>query len=261
MANQNNVEKRSEVTTKGYHATNPHSTSNATALDWGFKGDMLQLAFISDLPESEQTENRRYDYDHQTLTCLTRVKCFDLLNQIRELILPAMKNKVDCFVSVPVAIVNQVGFGVKHQDDKQIMFLRLIRNIDSNTLTSDEVTEYNFKKGEVIKDFDNSTGKFGDRILNETEALLFINDIEQFVNASSKAYTHADRVVNKFYKDTMTSDIRAIGRKVGAEVSIPFQSQRSGASYSQTSLFDNQAPNAPTEQIKSLAELDELPFN
>ena len=82
-----------------------------------------------------------------------------------------------------------------------------------------------------------------------------------FVKASSKAFNHANRVVDKTYKDMIVSDIRAIGKKVGAEMSSQYSAQKSGAHYGQASLFDNTATQASTENITSLYDLDVLPFN
>lgn len=260
MAYQNNSQQKPDVMTRGYHTSNSDAIK-ATAFEWSYQGEMLKIITSEELPESERTEKRRYDYDHSWITCITRLKCLDLAEQIKELILPAIKSKTNKFVSITVGAVNQFGVGVKFDDNGNITcYTKLIRNLDTEKLTSDEEISYEFRKGEVIVDYDNTTGKFSDRIQNETEFFLFLKDMDNFVNASSKAYNHANRVVDKTYKDMVVSDLRAIGAKVGAEVSSPYAAQRAGARYGQTSLFDNNAMNAPTETISSLDDLD-LPFN
>ena len=258
MANQNNNNntQASQVSTRGYHTSNADAIK-ATAFEWSFQGEMIRLVTSEELPENEQTEKRRYDYDHSWITCLTRIKCLDLAEQIKGLILPAIKEKTNKFVSVTVGNVNQFGVGVRFDENGKITcYTKLIRNINPDNLTSSEEIVYEFRKGEVIVDYNNETGKFGDRLQNETEMYLFLRDLDSFVDAGSKAYVHASRVVDKTYKDMITSDIRAIGAKVGAEVSVPYSAQRAGARYGQQSLFDSNAMNAPSETISSLADLD-----
>ena len=77
-----------------------------------------------------------------------------------------------------------------------------------------------------------------------------------FVAGSSKAWNHANRVVDKTFKDMIVNDIRSIGNKVGAEISTGYASQRGGARYGQQSLFDTSSMNAPVEQISSLDDLN-----
>lgn len=258
MANQNNnnSSQAPQVSTRGYHTSNADAIK-ATAFEWSFQGEMLKLITSEELPENEQTEKRRYDYDHSWITCLSRIKCLDLAEQIKNIIIPAITEKKDKFVSVTVGTVNQFGVGVRFDENGKVTcYTKLIRNINPEDLTSSDEIMYEFRKGEVIVNYNNETGKFDDRLQNETEMYLFLRDLDSFVDAGSKAYIHASRVVDKTYKDMITSDIRAIGSKVGAEVSAPFSAQRAGARYGQQSLFDNNAVSAPSETISSLADLD-----
>jgi hypothetical protein len=227
-----------------------------TSLGWDFQDDMLKLIFTPELPDNEQTEKRRYDYDHSWITCVSRPKCIDLYNQVNEKVRPAMANKEPKFVSVPVATINQIGIGTM-QDEKlgTIAYLKLVRNI-SQDLKSKEQIVYVFRKGEVIVDYDNENGKYDTRELTDNEFELFLSDMKNFVDAGSNAYNHANRVVDRTYKEMISGDIRAIGAKVGATVSTPYAAQRGGARYGQTSLFDNSSMNAPADQISSLDELN-----
>lgn len=261
--NTNNREKQS-VTTRSYHTSNGDAVK-PTAFDWSYQDDMFKVVFSPELPESERTEARRYDYKNQWITCIKRLKCIDLYKHIKELVLPTIEQKKDMFVSVPVAEVNQFGFGIRfNSEGKCIPYVKLIRNIDPQTLTSEAEIEYEFKKGEVIINYDNSTGKFDDRSLDHAEMALFLNDLECFVKASSNAFNHANRVVDKTYKDQITGLIRAVGNKVGAEMPSYNSAQRAGARYGGVPLFDNNSAQAPMETISSAKDLNlddgELPF-
>lgn len=257
----NNNEK-SKVSTRGYHTTNG-AAEKASAFAWDFLDDMLKISITPELPESEQSETRRYDYKNSWITCITRLKCLDLYNNIKEVVLPAAKEKTETFVSVPVAEVNQFGFGIRFDEKGSHPYVKLIRNIDPSSLTSSTEIEYEFRKGEVIINYNNETGKFDERVLGDTEMYLFINDLEEFIKASSKAYNHADRVVDKTYKDLVLNSVRAIGNKVGADIPSYNSAQRAGARYGGASLFDSNASQAPSSTITSLNEIgidDDLPF-
>ncbi len=255
---ENNSEQK-DVRTRGYQTFNS-TQKKPTALEWDYQGDMLKIVITPELPENERTEKRRYDYAHSWITCISRVKCVDLFKGIENELIPALKEKVDKFISVPVAEINQFGVGVR-TGEKGVMvaYVRLIKNIDTSNLTSKEVIEYEFRNGEVIKDYDPETGKFGGRDITDNEFLLFYEDTKNFVAGSSKAWNHANRVVDKSFKDMIATDIRSIGNKVGAEMSSAYSSQRGGARYGQPSLFDTNAMNAPVDQITNLDDLN-IPF-
>ncbi len=256
IENGNNSNEQRDVQTRGYRSTNGFQ-SHPAAFEWMFQGDMLKLIISPELPENEQTEKRRYDYQHSWITCISRVKCIDLWKGCKEIVLPAMEQGQEKFVSVPVADVNQFGVGVRKNDKGDLLgYVKLIKNIEASNLTSKEAIEYEFRKGELILDYSNETGKFSGRNVTDNEFFLFIEDLKNFIDGSSKAWNHANRVVDKTYKDMLLGDVRAIGRKVEAEVSTGFASQRGGARYGQQSLFDNNAMNAPMEQISSLDDLN-----
>ena len=260
MANQNNNNQRPEATTRGFHTSNSGAIK-ATAIEWSYQGEMMRISISDELPENEQTEKRRYDYDHSWITCITRIKCLDLFTQFKATVIPDIvmnsSEKINKFVSVTVGNVNQFGIGAKTDENGVLRcYVKLIRNIDPEKLTSNDEITYEFRRGEVISGYDNKTGNFEKRVQPQSELELFLRDMDNFVNASSKAYVHANRLVEKTYKDMILSDVRAIGSKVGAEVSVPYAAQRAGAKYGQTSLFDNNAMTAPSEQITSLSDLD-----
>lgn len=255
MANQD----RPTVTTRGQRVFNSNNNNKST-FEWSFQGDMMKIILTPELPESEQTEKRRYDYDHSTITCITRAKCLSLYEECKKELLPLLEKGEPGFRSVPVADVNQFGIGIKPTDKGWTGYVKLIKNINPETLTSNEEISYEFRKGELIKNYDNKTGKFAERVETDDEFLLFLKDLNEFTKAASKAYVHAQRVVDKTYKDMISNDIRSIGKKVGAEMTTFGSSTGGGSQYGQQSLFDNNAPSAPVEPIGSLEELD-LPFN
>lgn len=256
MAQNNNQDQQRDVQTRGFSSSNGNA-KKPRAVEWSYQADMLRVLFYPELPENEQSEKRRYDYKNPWITAITRGKCIDLYEKFKKLVEPAAEKGEPKFISIPVGEVNQFGIGVcPNEKGDMTGYLKLIKNIDPKTLQSREVIEYEFRVGELIEDYDETTGKFGARHITDNEMHLFVKDLESFIMGSSKAFNHANRVVDKTYKDMIASDIRAIGNKVGAEMSTPYAAQRGGARYGQQSLFDTGAMNAPVEQISSLDDLD-----
>lgn len=264
--NQQNNQKQSDVSTRSYKTTNPNATI-PTALSWDFQGEMLKLTFANELPKEEQTETRRYDYTKPWTTLLTRLKCMALVDKIKETFPDKIAKKEPYFIAVAVADVNLVGVGIDVKDDNVYTYIDLIKGINPETLTTEDHVRYEFKKNELIYNYNPSSGKFDKKEMVASEFVLFVTDMMNFINATSKAYNHANRVVDKSYKDMIISDLRSIGKKVGAEVSMPYgSSDRNGAQYGGASLFDNNGSKAINEPIQSVNDLDvnfddELPFN
>lgn len=249
--------QKPQVQTRGYQGYNTVVPKNTT-LEWSFQGEMLKLVFSEELSEAEQTEHRKYDYNNSWITCIARQKCNDLIWACKQQL---KSDKTKWFESVPVANVNQFGIGL-HTDEngKKSYYARLIRNIDPETLKSDLVVDYFFGSGEIISGYNPITGEFEQRLTPaDSEFMLFMSDMECFVHAMSKAFNHANRVVDKTYKDIISGDIRAIGKKLGAELVSKDAAERNGVKYGQPSLFDGAAKPAETETIQSLDDIG-LPF-
>lgn len=251
-----NKPDKPKVSTRGYQTFNTASPINVTTFQWDFQGDMLKLIWTPELPKGEQTEKRRYDYNNSWITCIGRSKCNDLLIDYEDNY--EIKDEKPWSISVSVATVNQFGIGMRiTEDGKKEYYAMLVRNINPETLTSELYIEHVFAAGEIITNYNHNTGDFERSTPVDSEFRLFINDMRCFIQASSKAWNHANRVVDKTYKDMISGDIRAIGKKVGAELVSWDSAERNGVSYGQPSLYDNNSKAANTETITSL---DELPF-
>jgi hypothetical protein len=250
----NNAE-RPHTRTRSYATTNAYGIV-ASAFEWGFRDDMLTVSISPELPESEQSEKRRYDYEHNWYTMVSRLKCFELYNKAQELLIPALEKKEPVFISVTIADVNQFGIGVRIDESGDTHgYAKIIRNINPDTLTTDAVIEYEFRKNEVVMNYDTNTGSFN-KEMNDTELLLFINDLKAFVDASSNAYIHSDRVVSRYATDTMNTMVKGIANKVGFEMPNSFTASRSGATYGTASIFTIDTSKVETKTISSLDDIN-----
>ena len=158
MANNNRV----SITTRNMTITNGFSKV-PSALEVSYWDDMVKLAFTPELPETKRSETRRYDYDNQWITCITRAKCNELYKLYEEIIIPAINAKTQKRVSVPIADVNLLSLdtGVDLYSDGEVHpYIELTKNIDPETLKSDTSIIYEFNHGEYILDHNPSSGEF-----------------------------------------------------------------------------------------------------
>ena len=242
------------------------------ALIIAYYDDGVRIQFAPELPKAEQTERRRYDYDHTIMTFVRRSKCLELYNAYNAVIVPALRDGKSAQVSIPLAQVNQImldtGVG---EDGIPHPKLKYIKNIDPNTLIADanNVVSYEFNTGEYISGYDEVTGNFKERVVTFNELVLFMEDLKNITTAGSNAYVHIDRVVNKYWRDTLDNKLVQIGDKLGVDLS--YRSTRSYGNGSQGSIFNqrtnNQTQTAPQNTVNSLDALnqtildnDDIPF-
>lgn len=259
--NQNNGERKS-TNTRSATIANSKTIMTPILLETSFWDDMLKLVFYPELPESQRTENRRFDRDHGTLTCLSRDKCNELANVYRDEIKPKLDDKTspkeDAFYSVTVAGVNQVGIGIKVGEDGEYHgYISLIKDIDPDTLISNNVTEFEFPKGEYVVNYNPADGSFGERRITHNGIDVFCHDLEDFRRASGKAYIHAARCVDRAFKDMMYGGIVAIGEKVGAAIQTAGVGNSKYGRTNQESLFDRDGGSSAPMNIPTMT-LDEL---
>lgn len=261
MDNNNRV----NITTRSTSLTNGFSKI-PSVLEVTYWNDMVKLGFTPELPETKRTETRRYDYDNQWITCISRQKCNELYRLYEEIIMPAISSKEQKRVSIPIAGVNllSIDTGVELYNDGAVHpYIELTKNIDPETLKSDTSIMYEFSHGEYILDHNPQSGEFAERVITENECDLFMKDLIAFREASTKAFVHAARCVDRAYKDNINNSLKKIGEKVGADLSFANTYNREGMGHG--SIFDKSnggnGDTAPRQNYNSIDDLDELSFN
>lgn len=255
---QNNNKERKSVNTSGGKFRNPSSTTKY-GLNVTYWDEKVKLSFVPELPENQQTESRRYDYDKTVDTVIVRSKCHELYNQYKDRILTAIKSGSEDAVSVPIADINQLQIAVDMIDGVPSTRISLIKNIDPNTLTATEnnIITYVFNTGEYIVGFNPRTGEYKERIFTYNEIDLFMNDLHCFVGAGSNSYVHTSRVVNKYWKDSIDTKLNRIGEKNGLDLSYRPRYGTNGNG-GQGSIFDGKPSGTPMESqtISSMDDID-----
>lgn len=254
----NNRDTRPSVRTRDIQFMNTRSAIQS-ALEVTFSDDMIRLTFTPPLPEAKRGEKRFFDYDNQVYTALARVKVQELLNRYEEIIVPALEAKVNKTISVPVGTVNQfgIGTGVGLVDDDEVHpYVFLIRDIDSETLTSNNVIAYVFGESESLEDYEPKTGEYKVRKVGHAEFDLFISDLREFKAASSKSYVHAARCVDRAYKDMISGNIEKLMEHSGIE--IPREGGRGNRNTNYGSIFSGGPKSSTPAETTSYSNFDDL---
>ena len=88
--NQNNNQKQS-VNTRSSSSANKKTKLEPILLISSFWDDMMKIQFCPQLPESQRTENKQFDRENATTTCISREKCNELATLYENIILPKLK--------------------------------------------------------------------------------------------------------------------------------------------------------------------------
>lgn len=254
---QNNNRERRSVNTNGGRFRNSN-TATPFGLDVIYWDDKVKLSFIPELPQNQQTESRRYDYDNTVSTVVVRSKCHELYRQYKERIIPAIKECREDAISIPIADVNQLQVAVDIVDGVPSTRITLIKDISAQTLTAqeDNIITYTFNRGEYILGFNPKTGQYKERVFTYNEIDLFMNDLHSFVGAGSNSYVHTNRVVDKYWKDSIDTKLNRIGEKNGLDLSYKPRYGTNGNG-GQGSIFDSKPTNPMESQtISSMDDID-----
>ena len=259
--NQNSESTKRSGSTKGAHMINPRQATPC-AMDISYYDDMVRIQFAPELPAGKQTETRRYDYENVLITALTRAKCNELCNAYKAVIRPAIENCEDATISISLAGTNLFMVGTGVTDDTPHPYICLCKDLNPETLIApnDKRMKYEFNTGEYVLGYNPNTGEYKSRVITCNEIDLFFHDLENIRNASSNAYVHTDRVVNRYTRDTLDSKINRIGEKMGLDLSTKTKYTRGGGG--RGSIFDNMTSSSneqPTSApITSIDDIDAL---
>lgn len=254
--NNGNNDNQRDVVTRNGRLRNA-SAKTPCALEVTYYGEMVRLGFVPPLPEANRGERRLFDYDNVVLTSLSRKKCNELYKKYKAVIVPAIAAKEQKFVSVEIGDAkNHLGIstGMTLGDDGEAHpCIILIRNINPDTHKSSDVILYEFTKGSVFTDYNPVTGQYTEETVND-ELDLFMEDLNTFRGAMSKAYVHGNRVVDKAYKEVISEALRSIQDKMGIQRATGYNRgsnyNASGLGYGATVFGnDNETMNAPASSI------------
>lgn len=252
--------KQRSVNTNGPSYKNPNGEV-ACAMSVKYWNDMVQIQFAPELPKSQQTQSRRYDYDNSVLVTMPRAKCKMLAMAYKNDIKPAIEENTQKKRSVSIAGVNQLMIDTNIVDGEAHPVLRFIQNIDEKTLKADpsNVCVYEFNRAEILEDYDFETGEFKSILTPHFELELFMDDLENALDATSNAYIHATKYVDAYFRESIINKLNRIGEANGLTMTSPQYGNNGGGG--RGSIFTNASGNnsqesVPAQNVSSLEELD-----
>lgn len=197
--NQNNKSK--SVNTQGYQFYNDDDGAMfKSTLAVGYYDRYLSLRIHPALPEEKRTNTSRYDYETQLLTALTPDKALALVTAVNEKIYPAMSAGKTKSVGVPVGADGIVN--ISYLAEEGIVCLGLYKGLDPETKKPKESMVFQFKPTMVVEGYDPEKGNF---VTENTESdfVIFITILEQFVKKSGMMDLHVMRYGDRFLRDRL----------------------------------------------------------
>jgi hypothetical protein len=216
---QNNGKESISVNTRGIQLYNEYGFMPAT-LVMGLWNDFLTLKIHPTLEGSRKEQGRVYDYEKYVNGTLSTDKALTLLNNIKKEILPAIENKENKSVAVVVNKNSLIQVGVKVKEDKTAIYVGIFKEVNNDTKKTESFYCYEFGSNVVVSDFNNEDGKFQVTDDKLSEFNVFCTVLEEYVRAQTKAFVHTYRTVERFYKDSVKSDLGSIKGKLGISQDI-----------------------------------------
>lgn len=257
--NNSNDDKKKKIMTNDVTLKNANCKF-PIALEIKYSDDMLSLIFTPPLPEQERIQGQRlFDYNNQIWSGMSRPKAMELYDLYNEVIKPAIDNNEAKFAGIKLfSGKNVIGFdtGLNLFKDGTIHpCLVLIRNLDDDNKSTD-VLVYEFNRSESVIDYNPTTGE-SKNLTTHAELNMFINDLRSYCEAGSKAYIHAARQVDEYYKNVVLDYLKALSSKVGVAA-------RSGSGQSASHIpspYDSDEGFMNIPDFVDINEDDALPFD
>lgn len=253
---QSNQKDRKTVNTNSFQFFNKDGFDPSTVIFGFWKENFFSIKIHPAKDKEKQTETDVFDYDKVINTALVVTNANVLLNGAKKKVLPALEEGIAGKVAgVVVSGNNIVTVGTKDVDGKVVAYLAIHKGLNESRIP-EMSCYYEFKSGEMISDYDETTGNF-DKEEFPTEFHMFITVLEEGLRAMTNATAHSMRVVDNYARRKNTEKIDAIMSGMGIQqpsggggkrFSKPFANSGNNGS----SSGDDNLPGIPTDNISSL---------
>lgn len=241
FGNRQNNSNDLSVNTNGIQFYNMDSFEPST-LQLNFWNGLLALKICPALPENKREESKKYDYETFVTCLLTPQKIYDLLNTLQTHFYPNYLEDPAQVRSVGVASgegLIQISSAQQisgYKKDEAGIILTIFKDVDVNAKT-DSYLRYEFRKGSIVRDYNNKTGEFENDMTSDCEFLIFIEYLKQGLAALTQAHAHSVRYSDRFYRAKEISNSQKVMEALNIQIddkkgykkngnSSPFQSRR-----------------------------------
>jgi hypothetical protein len=263
QSNSNNREA-TNVNTTGTQFRNSQGSS-PSAMVIGYWNSLLSIKMHPALEKSQQNEQNVFNYDKLVSTAITLEKMIVLSNHIEDTIFPAIKAGVSAFKGVPVGDTTLVGVGVTIEEGAPVAYFVIYKGLDETSKKPESFLKYNFRTSYTVDNYDPIAGTHDITQGVQGELASFLALMKAATVGLSNSTVHADRHVNKFFRDKLMTRIEDIAGKVG----LPSQKSGNGSGYSNRSsnggVFSSQSSQparsegnyeAPIATLDNIEDID-----
>ena len=217
--NNNANDNKKDVNTRSFQLYSQEGFDPST-LVLGFWNDFFSMKIHPALESDKRNEKNIYDYDKMINLVFTANTAIMLLDGLKNKILPAIEQDVKEDISIAIPMKNgtnliEVGNGYKFTKTTR-PYVSIYKNLDPDTKIPTQEIAFEFMPSESYKNYDNRTGSFETYSVN-SDLLMFIEYLENGINALTKGYAHASRDTLKYVISKMFENQKAIMDKLGIE--------------------------------------------
>lgn len=243
----NNQRKSVSVNTNGRRLTNLDGKIQS-ALDMVHWNSMLTLRFSPALPEGQRTETKFFSEEGVLQCALSADRLIHLSTGIIDKVLPAMDNGSDDQVVVPLGSDGVFGIYTRNVDGEQITYAMIAKGLDPKTRIPESYLMYQFKQTLVLSDYDHRNGDFATAANNKPELLILLAHMQESIKATTQAYVHAHRVVDRTFRESVLGALGVAGKGYS----------KGGGNNNTSSVFGSASTSGGSETTDDIAARNKL---
>lgn len=250
------------VNTNGIQFYNMESFDPST-LQLNFWNGLLALKICPALPENKREDMKKYDYDTFITCLLTPQKAYDLYRVAIDEFYPSYKENPNSVKSIGVPsgdgfIQISSGYKIPGYTGKEAgIVLTIYKDVDSNAKT-DSMISYEFRKGSIIREYNNRTGEFDDDRTVDSEFFAFMLYLKESSKALTEAYAHSVRYSDRFYRAKEISNSQKVMEALNISIDSGKKNYRKGGTSpfsSRRSINDNESRSAAPIENSDLEDI------
>lgn len=259
---------KQNVNTRGIQLYNTEGFDPTTLVLDYWNDSMFSIKLHPAKEKSKQTDREKFDYEQVVSTALSMNKAVEILSYCDKIWdAHVAKEEVSCYVNI--SGVNLLGIGTKNIDDKNVIFFAIHKQLNDNRIPQMSMY-YEFLPGEIITNYDPTTGTFGKEASGRGEFELFVRYLSNGIDSMGKSISHSIRVVDNFFRKRLEDKIDSVMAATGAQNNYANNGGGNRRSNGGSSLFNGDSnssnasamskPGAEEESISGTNLEEDLPF-
>lgn len=254
----NNNKGKSDVNTTAIQFRNREGVY-PSALVIGYWSSLISLRIHPPLDKSQQNGENFFNWDKGPNTAITLEKSIVLADLIETVIVPALKEGTTKFRGVQVGDNGLVGVGTELEGGvTPSAYFVIYKKLDDTTKKPSEYLKYYFKTSYVVNDYDPESGSFYVTQNIHSELQTFLKILKVACIGLSNATVHADRHVNKFFRDKFMGRIEEIAIEMGLPSGKTYTKGGNSGVFTSAPKSDSRVESPYEAPIKTLENIEDI---